>query len=69
MQRRKRHEPADEIDLEGPSGSTLTLPPLRRTGVVVTIGIVGAVLLGAGALALAQPAFFVRAVQAFVGGV
>lgn len=68
MQRRKRHQPADQIQLEGPSGFTLTPPPLKRTGAVVTSGVVAAVLLGLGALALAQPTLFTRAVQAFVGG-
>lgn len=59
---------AGGADLEGPEESTLTPPPRRRLGLVVALFFVALGGLGLLGVALAQPEFFVTAVQAFVGG-
>lgn len=63
--RKSKRAAVEQVDLEGPTEFTLTPPPQRRLGLAITLILVTLVGLGALGLALAQPAFFVTAVQAF----
>ncbi len=64
----RSRESAGGADLEGPKESTLTPPPRRRLGLVIALSLVALGGLGLLGVVLAQPEFFVTAVQAFVGG-
>lgn len=63
--RKSKRATVEQVDLEGPTESTLTPPPQRRLGLAIALILVTLAGLGALGLAIAQPEFFVTAVQAF----
>lgn len=62
----RKHDEA--IELQGPEDPTLTPPPERQTGILLALGVAIVFLVGVLGVLLVQPALFVGAVQAFVGG-
>lgn len=64
MKKRKRAM-AEQIELEGPSGSTLTPPPTRRSSTLILSALAALVVIGIVGLGVAKPEIFATAVQAF----
>lgn len=62
----RKHDEA--VELQGPDDPTLTPPPERQTGILLVLGVAIMCLVGVLGVLLVQPALFVNAVQAFVGG-
>lgn len=66
MTRKSTRPLVDAIELEGPSGPTLTPPPERRFGPAVLVTVTLVALVAVGSALIVRPEL-VSVVQAFVG--